>query len=96
MSFKHKSQSGVVHLQFLLLLAAVVGVIGVAGYAVMQAQNDNIDSGSSSGATIAKTKTPDSIKSASDLNASKTSLNQTNLDSDVNPDALNSDVNSLL
>jgi uncharacterized protein HemX len=95
MAFKNNSQAGVVHLQFLLLLAAIVGVIGVAGYAVMQAQNDNIDSGDSN-VTATKTKAPDSIKSASDLNTAKASLNQANLDSDVNPDALNSDVNSLL
>jgi hypothetical protein len=90
----HKSQSGIAHPLFILLFLAVVAVISFATWNVMQEQNDQADVDTSS-KTAAKVTAPDSINSETDLNKTNTALNQANIDSEVNPDSLNSDVDSL-
>jgi cytoskeletal protein RodZ len=91
---KSKSESGLAHVVLLVLILVVVSVIVLVGVHVMQNQN----TGETSSAPVASTKAsvPATFKSNSDLDSAQASLNQTNVDSDLNPDSLNSDVDSLL
>jgi Tfp pilus assembly protein PilV len=89
---KKQFQNGFAHLS-LLLLVLVVAVVGLIGYKV--AKNNSTDNSQSS---VSKSSTPqvETIKTAADLDQAKTTLNNTNLDGDLNPDSLNNDVNNLL
>jgi hypothetical protein len=77
-------QRGVSHL---LLVGAIVvlGVVGFAGYRVMNADNDK-----DSAAVPAK------IESKKDVQQAQKSLDNDNLDSDLNPSQLDDDLNDLL
>jgi uncharacterized protein (UPF0333 family) len=88
---KTKLQYGFAHLG-LLLLVVVAAVIAVAGYKVA---NSNKTADTPSTATTAGQEVIE-VKTASDLDKVKASLQNANLDSDLNPDSLNQDVNSLL
>jgi hypothetical protein len=90
-----KSESGVGHVLLLFLVLAVAAVVGVVGWRVMQNQGDKAGNVTVT-QPVAKTGAPDQINSAADLSQAQATLNQTNVDGDVNPNSLNSDVNSLL
>jgi cytoskeletal protein RodZ len=94
MKMQSKSESGVAHLQFLVLFAFVAVAIGFAGWTVMQNQDSTSDTSSITTPTTASA--PSAIKTSADLNKAKNYLNQSDVDKDLNPDALNSDVKSLL
>jgi uncharacterized protein (UPF0333 family) len=94
---RSKSQSGFAHLVLLVLILVVVAAVVLVGVHVMQNQN----TGETSSAPVASSSTlhitaPDKITSSSDLNATKAALNYENVDSDLNPNSLNSDIDSLL
>lgn len=82
------SQRGFAH-PALLLLAAVIAVIALAGYKV--AGNHSALSN-----TPAPVQTAQTIKTKADLNSAESALNNENIDGDLNPDSLNQDVQSLL
>jgi uncharacterized protein HemX len=86
---KKRLQNGFAHLGLLLLLAIVV-VIGLIGYKVWSNQNNKVSNSSVSVATQQQT-----IKTKADLDKVESTLNNANLDSDLNPDSLNQDVQSL-
>jgi hypothetical protein len=88
---RSKSESGIAHVAMLILVLLVVAAIAVVGLRVMQNQN----TGEETGAAPVASKS-DSINNASDLETAKATLNNTNVDNDVNPDSLDSDVSDLL
>jgi putative NADH-flavin reductase len=90
-----KSEAGLGHALLIFLVVAVVAAVGLVGLRVKQ---NNSDKAGEVTATqpLAKVQAPDQISSKADLTKAEASLNQTNVDSDVNPDTLNSDVNNLL
>jgi uncharacterized protein HemX len=89
-----RNQSGIAHLSFLLLLL-IVAVIGFAGYKVVQNRQDKTAANQTS--TAVTTQNIDKpFKSAADLKTAESTINSQSVDSDLNPDQWNSDVNSLL
>jgi uncharacterized protein (UPF0333 family) len=92
---KSKSESGLAHIVLLILILLVIGVVFFVGMRVVEDQNTGETTGSASVASTTAT-VPGTIKNVSDLNAAQASLNQTNVDSDLNPDSLNADLNSVL
>jgi uncharacterized protein (UPF0333 family) len=89
---KKTSQHGIAHLGLVLLLL-VAAVIAFAGYKV--AKNNSDDKVNTTASSAAGTSAQ-VIRTKADLDNAAATLNNTNIDSDVNPDSLNSDVNSLL
>lgn len=84
------SQSGVAHLVGLLLIVAVVGVVGFAGYTVWKAGQDKTTSDTTATTTSIKTKAD--LQSASKL----LDTTATQLNSDLDTSALDSDISQLL
>jgi hypothetical protein len=76
----------------LLLAVLVVAVVGFAGYRVMSAKSpaDTSDTASANATVPAK------LTSKADVLKASNALDQTAVDSSVNPDSLNNDLNSLL
>jgi uncharacterized protein (UPF0333 family) len=89
---KKTSQTGFAHLGSLLLVLVLV-VIAFAGYKVAQNHNSKVKNSTS---TAANTEQVQTIKSASDLDKAQTTLDNTNVDGDLNPDSMDQDVQSLL
>jgi uncharacterized protein (UPF0333 family) len=81
------NERGVGHLVALLVVAVVLAV-GFVGWRVMNSKTTEDSAVSTSGPSKLKTKA-DVVKAANELEA-------TNVDSTVNPDDLDSDINSLL
>lgn len=94
MNLKQKSQSGSAHL--LILLLVVLAIVAVVGWRVMQNSNKTSNNSNTSSTTPLAAQEPSTITNDSDLNTAKAVLNQTNIDGDLIPSSLNSDVNSLL
>ena len=92
MTNRIQTQNGATHLVLLLALV-VVAVAAFVGYRVMNNQDD-LDSGQQ--AKVTQTLAPENITSASDLNQATQAVNQTPLDSELNPDQFDQDVQSLL
>lgn len=87
---KSRNQTGIAHLGLLLLLV-VVAAIAAIGYKVAMR-----NSSGSTNSTSSPTVQVQTIKTKADLNSVETTLNNQNVDGDLNPDSLNQDVNSLL
>jgi predicted negative regulator of RcsB-dependent stress response len=90
---KKHLQNGFGHLGSLLLVVIVV-LIALIGYKVYNNSRNN---------TVAMNNTPASssqkaqkISNTGDLNSAESTLNSQNIDSDLNPDSLNQDVQNLL
>jgi uncharacterized protein HemX len=90
MKMTRKSQNGFAHLGLLLLLLVVV-VVGLVGYKVAKS-----NSTASDGSNQAVSQQAQTIKTKADLNTAAASLNNLNIDNDLNPGSLDNDVNSLL
>jgi hypothetical protein len=90
-----KTEAGLGHALLIFLVVAVAVVIGLVGLRVKQNNSDKAGEVTVT-QPVAKASAPNTINSQGDLAKTQAALNQTNVDSDVNPDALNSDVNSLL
>jgi hypothetical protein len=87
-----RHQAGSSHLVLLLALAVIV-VVGVVGYRVA----NNTDTGSTTDLNpIQATAVPATIKSSADLQKASNALDSTTIDNSVNPNSLDSDINSLL
>lgn len=84
------NQKGVGHLLIVLALL-VVATIGFVGWKVLGSD----DTGTASVSTSEQVAVPATIKDKSDLNQASQALDTTDIDSGVNPDSLNSDLNSL-
>ncbi len=84
-----ENQSGLAHISLLLLVlfAAVAGV----GYYVSKNQTS-----SEPEITVTSKVVVPAITNVSDLKAAENTLNQSNIDSDLNPEQMSSDINSLL
>ena len=87
------NQRGFAHLA-LVLLFLVLAVAAFAGYKVYQDRQDTTQASKTSTAvTGAQVKV---INSKADLDSATNQLNNTSVDSDLNPDDLNSDIDNLL
>jgi predicted negative regulator of RcsB-dependent stress response len=87
-----RNQSGIGHLVLILSLV-VVAAVAFAGYRVVK----NSDNGNSSDqASTAYTAVPDKISNKADLQKASQALDNTAIDSSVNPSSLDNDLNSLL
>jgi hypothetical protein len=93
MMMKKKLQTGFAH-QGLLLLVIVIGIITAIGYKVASDQNNKANNS----VTASSTAVPEGpvIKTSSDLDKATQALNNEDVDSNLNPDSLDQDVNSLL
>jgi len=87
---KKQLQYGFAHLGLLLVLAVAV-VIALVGYKVASNNTKPVGDGAT-----ATTQSVSRIRTAGDLDKVKATLNNTNLDGDLNPSSLNQDVQSLL
>lgn len=87
-----KSQKGFAHLA-LVLLILVMAVVAFAGYRVVKSHQDKTAANQTSTAISPKAQT---IQSRADLNTAANELNQQPVDSDLNPNSLNSDISNLL
>lgn len=88
-----KAQYGFAHLALVLLLLIAV-IVGFTGYKVVKNRQQSSKATQTS-TTITKTD-PNIINSKADLDKAANMLKSQNVDGDLNPDSLNSDVNSLL
>jgi predicted negative regulator of RcsB-dependent stress response len=88
-----KTQTGFAHLALLLLLV-VVAVAIYAGYKTVKNHQKVTTANQTSTSLIQPVS--DTINSQGDLNKAVNTLNGQNVDGDLNPDSLNSDVSSLL
>jgi hypothetical protein len=75
-----------------LVLVVIVVVVAVGGYRVVH--NPSLDD--SSPTTAATTSVPATIKNKADVAAAGKALDNLSIDNSVNPDQLDSDLNSLL
>lgn len=91
MNMKSKP-NGFAHLALLLLLV-VAAVVGFVGYKVVKNHQDKSAANQTSTAVI---QSAGVIQSKADLDRAAASLNGQAVDSDLNPNQLDSDVNSLL
>jgi len=83
-----KNEQGVGHLLLALLLVVVVGGVAFAGWRVMSKPT-------TVATTTATNSVPAKLSSKSDVRAAVKALDETSLDG-LNPDQLDSDLNSLL
>lgn len=86
------NQRGSTHL-VLLMAVLVFAVVGIVGYRVLGSNTPASDT--SSAATSSKA-VPAKINSPADVQKASNALDATPIDGSVNPDSLNSDLNSLL
>jgi type II secretory pathway component PulJ len=87
-----KTQKGFAHLSLLLLLV-LVAVVAYAGYKVV---NDHQKSTSDNQTSTALTQGTGTINSRADLDKALNTLNGQNVEGDLNPGSLDSDISSLL
>jgi uncharacterized protein (UPF0333 family) len=90
---KKFSQKGFAHLALLLLLTVIV-IVALAGYKIAKdnSQKKQLDNGT---AAVTPAQTIPTIENTADLNTAEATLNNQNVDGDLNPDSLNQDVESL-
>jgi len=88
-----KSQKGFAHLA-LLLFVVVIAVVAYAGYKTVKNHQKTATANQTS--TSVTQSVSGVINNQSDLNSAVNTLNGQNVDGDLNPDSLNSDVTSLL
>lgn len=89
----HSSESGNGLLTGLVLVV-VLTVVGLAGYAVVH--NSTLENGTTGTTKTASTSVPATLKTQADVTTAGHALDNVNVDSSVNPDQLDSDLNSLL
>lgn len=79
---------------FVILLAGlvVVVVVAVAGYRIV----NTTDTGTVSSGATQSSSTPKTVDSAADIKQADEALDGTAIDSGINPDQLDSELNSLL
>jgi len=88
-----KSQKGFAHLALLLLLVVIV-VAAYAGYKIVKDHQKTATANLTS--TSVTQSLSDTINNNGDLNKALDTINGQNVDGDLNPGSLDSDVNSLL
>jgi predicted negative regulator of RcsB-dependent stress response len=88
-----KTQKGFAHLALLLLLV-VVAVAAYAGYKVVK-NHQKVTTANQTSTSVTQSVS-DTINSQGDLNKAVNTLNDQNVDGDLNPGSLDNDVNSLL
>jgi predicted negative regulator of RcsB-dependent stress response len=87
------NQRGSAHLA-LALTVLVLAVVVFAGYKVYQNRQDKTQANKTSTSVIQTSS--GAIQSSADLNSATNQLNNQPVDSDLNPDDLNSDTSALL
>lgn len=90
---KKITQKGFAHLGLLLLLVVLVAA-ALIGYKVTKDRN-NVATPVTA-ATSSAAQTIPVVKNTADLNTVESTLNNQNIDGNLNPDSLNQDVQSLL
>lgn len=88
---KKSSQRG---FGFVVVLAVIV-MVGLVAFAAVRVMGNNT-SLADSGTLTSKAKVPSRIESSADLQKASQALDETPVDNGVNPDSLDSDLNSLL
>lgn len=87
-----KSQKGFSHLVVLIVAVVVIGVVGFAGWRVYDAgQSDNTQTTTSQPSTAQEP----TIDSAQDVANAEQELDQLNIDDELDPGALDEDINDL-
>jgi hypothetical protein len=94
MKFISKSQAGIGHVVLLAVVALLIAAIGFTAMRVINTESDKTEELTNTSNTAVVV--PDKLQSKDDLNKIKASLNQANLDSNMNPSSLDGDVSSLL
>lgn len=89
---KRMQQKGFAHLA-LVLLVLIAAVVAFAGYKVVKDRQDNIAANKTSTAVTGSVTV---IKTNADLDSVTDTLNSQDIDSDLNPDELESDISNLL
>lgn len=80
----------------LLIVIAAIAVVGIGSFAAMRVMNKTaISPVASSAPAVLPSKIPEKLQSPSDLQQASTALDATTVDSGVNPDQLDADLNSL-
>ncbi len=92
--FNNRSEQGVGHL-VLLLGVVVIAAIAFVGYRVATDKNSG-NSSKPSQVTKSDTAVPQTISNTKDLDQASSAVSSSNLDADLNPSQMDSDVNSLL
>jgi predicted negative regulator of RcsB-dependent stress response len=87
---KKHYQNGFGHLG-LLLIVVIVALIGLIGYKVWHSSSNTVQPPAST-----TSQNGQAINTTADLNNAESSLNNANIDGDLNPDSLNQDVQTLL
>lgn len=88
---KHLGQNGFSQVALLLVVVVVVAV-GFVGYEV---HNHNLKTTTKSTAVIKTNDVPASINSSEDLNQAASALDNTNVDTSVDPNSLDNDINGI-
>lgn len=88
------AQKGIAHIG-LLLLVVVVAAIAFTGYKLEQSHNKSDNSPKASSNIAQSTLQVPTINTKADLNTAETTLNNENIDGDLNPDNYNQDISSL-
>jgi hypothetical protein len=88
---KKLSQKGIAHLS-LLLAVVVLAAVAVVG---MRVASNHADT-SVTPAAVSKVKVPAKFNTKTDLNNAASTLDATNVDSGVNPNSLDQDLNAIL
>ena len=89
----HSSEHGLGHLA-LLTVVVVLTIVGLAGYVVVH--NSDLENGSTGTVQTSSTSVPSVLKTKADVTTAAKALDSINVDSSVNPNQLDSDLNSLL
>ena len=81
-----------------IVLFVAVGVIlgiGIVGYRVMSNDDASTSTSKSTTTVIKKAEPASSIQTSADIKQATTELDATNVETDVNPDQLDADINSI-
>lgn len=89
---RHISQAGFSPI-VVLIAVVVIGAASVASWRVLSANTGVLQSGTAPAATK---QAPASIKDQADIRKASQSLDSTSIDSNVNPSALDADLNAVL
>jgi hypothetical protein len=87
-----RNQQGIAHVLVLVLIMAVVGATAFAGYRVVKSNEANTDTTVSD---VHSTAVPKKIQSKNDLSKADNALDNTTIESSVDPNQLNSDLNAI-
>ncbi len=80
----------------LVVVVLAIVTVGVVAFGAVRVMGANKTSLASSSSATSHAKVPAAVKTTADLRQASKALDETTVDSGVNPDQLNNDLNSLL